>query len=170
MYSGDLEGWSNQLFTKPVQRSKASEESNYLQEVLGDKHAQTAQALTPGRLIDYNPDAQLGTLMTREGQLSGIYGTPDMRLTTGERYGLIEPHAQGTLRNLAGPWVQRGSGGVESAIGPATMGRQITTEAALAGAREGKTAEEIAAELIGNADPSGFMNRYARGGLVSAHG
>ena len=170
MYSGDTEGWSNQLFTKPVRRRNLSDEFAYLHSVLGDKHAQSAQALSPGQLIDFNPDAQLGTLMTREGQLSGVYGPRDMRTPTGERLGLIEPHDQGTLRNLAAPWIQRGSGGVESAIGPATMGRQITTEAAIAGAREGKTAQEIAAELIGNADPSGFMNRYARGGLVAAHG
>jgi hypothetical protein len=170
VYSGDTEGWSNQLFNKPVQRRNAHEEHNYLNSVLGDKHAQSAMALSPAQLIDYNPDAILGTLMTREGQLSGVYGPRDMRTATGERLGLIEPHDQGTLRNLAAPWIQSGSGGIESAIGPATLGRQITTEAAIAGAREGKTAQEIAAELTANSDPSGFMNRYARGGLVAAHG
>jgi len=170
-YIGDTIGRSSQLFSNPVDPRQRFAEDAYLRAVLGDRYTQDALALKPKSFIGLNPDAQLGALMTREGQLSGVYGTPDMRMPSGERYGLLEPHDQGTLRNLAGSWVTRQPQmSVQGAIGPATMGRQITTEAALAGAQEGKTAEEIAAELIGNADPSGFMNRYARGGLVAAHG
>lgn len=164
--------FSPQLFASPVRSSRSGAEEAYLQAFFGDndKLFNQAYSLSPTDLSKFSPDAQLGTLMTREAQMAGVYGPPGGRSMGGMRVGRVNPGDAGAFRNIAQGSVVGGGGSIEGAIGPATMGRQVTTEEAIRGIQGGESPEEVAARLISNAPENGFMNRYARGGLVAAHG
>jgi L-alanine-DL-glutamate epimerase-like enolase superfamily enzyme len=53
-------------------------------------------------------------------------------------------------------------------MGPATLGRQATTEALIRGMLKGYDPDEIVERLLQDAPPGGYKNRYKKGGLAHA--
>jgi hypothetical protein len=80
----------------------------------------------------------------------------------------VRPYDKAGLKALAEPHVTSSAGGIEAAMGPATLGRQGTTEAIVRGLMQGVEPEVVVQMLLDQAPPEGFKGRYAKGGLASA--
>lgn len=172
---GYMPGFSGQLFNSPV--SSPQSEGYYLQKLFGGpglKRDRRTDALmdetTNLRTDDFlgmSPDQVLGTLLTREAQLAGAYG-PSTGSASPLRFSQVRPHENALLKNLAEPQVMANPGSIEGAMGPATLGRQATTEAIIRGMLKGFDPEDIVQRLIQEAPPEGFKGRYKKGGLAHA--
>jgi hypothetical protein len=166
-------GSSTQLFHYPV--SSRESETKYLENLFrgkGLKRDDQTRALmseahkmqTPD-FANMTPDEVLGTLFLREAQLAGAYGPPGPSTF---RYNQVRPYDTGGLKALAEPHVIANPGSIEGAMGPATIGRQGTTEAIVRGLMQGVEPEVVVQMLLDQAPPGGFKGRYAKGGLASA--
>ena len=170
---GHSPGASTQLFSYPVQSGQS--ETKYLENLFRGKglkrNDQTrslmdeASRMQTPDLANMSPDEVLGTLLLREAQLAGAYG-PSGPSTF--RYNQVRPYDKAGLKALAEPHVTSSAGGIEAAMGPATLGRQGTTEAIVRGLMQGVEPEVVVQMLLDQAPPEGFKGRYAKGGLASA--
>jgi len=172
---GHMPGMSGQLFSAPV--SSAQSEDYYLKKLLGgpgmvanrktDEYMDAASDLRTPDFLSMTPDQTIGTLLTREAQLAGAYG-PGTGTASPLRFSQVRPHENALLKNLAEPHVTTNPGRIEGAMGPATLGRQATTEAMIRGMLKGYDPEEIIQRLLLDAPPDGFKSRYKKGGLAHA--
>jgi hypothetical protein len=172
---GHMPGYSGQLFNAPV--SSGQSEGHYLQRLFGGKglkrDRQTddlmkqADDLRTDDFLGMSPDETLGTLLLREAQLAGAYG-PSPGSGSVLRYNQVRPYDNAALKALAEPHVISNSGGIEGAMGPATLGRQGTTEAIVRGLMQGVEPEVVVKMLMDQAPPGGFKGRYKKGGLAHA--
>ena len=170
-----MPGMSGQLFASPVQAAHA--EDYYLKKLLGgpgmvanrktDEFMDAAADLRTPDFLSMTPDQTIGTLLTREAQLAGAYG-PGTGTASPLRFSQVRPHENALLKNLAEPHVTTNPGRIEGAMGPATLGRQATTEAMIRGMLKGYDPEEIIQRLLLDAPPDGFKSRYKKGGLAHA--
>jgi len=172
---GHMPGMSGQLFASPVQAAHA--EDYYLKKLLGgpgmvanrktDEFMDAAADLRTPDFLAMTPDQTVGTLLTREAQLAGAYG-PGTGSASPLRFSQVRPHENALLKNLAEPQVIANPGRIEGAMGPATLGRQATTEAMIRGMLKGYDPDEIVQRLLQDAPPGGYKNRYKKGGLAHA--
>jgi hypothetical protein len=168
-------GRSGQLFNNAVMSPHS--ESYYLQKLFGGKNLKRdrqtdalmdeATRLSTGDFIGMSPDETLGALLLREAQLAGAYG-PASGSGSVLRFNQVKPHDNPGLKALAEPHVISNSGGIEGAMGPATLGRQGTTEAIVRGLMQGVEPEVVIKMLMDQAPPGGFKGRYKDGGLAHA--
>ena len=168
-------GRSSQLFHEPMGNQHLEE--RYLLKLLGDPGLK--RTANTDRLLDeamglhteafnrMSPDEILGMLLLREAQLAGTYGPPTGKSSM-LRIGQVKPHEAELLRNVALPEVLANPGTLWGAFGPATLGRQGTTEMMVRGMVRGYEPEEISEALLRKADPGDYKNRYAKGGLAHA--
>ena len=172
---GHMPGMSGQLFASPVQAAHA--EDYYLKKLFGgpgmvanrktDEFMNAASDLRTPDFLSMTPEQTIGTLLTREAQLAGAYG-PGTGTASPLRFSQVRPHENALLKNLAEPHVTTNPGRIEGAMGPATLGRQATTEALIRGMLKGYDPDEIVQRLLEDAPPGGFKNRYKKGGLAHA--
>lgn len=166
-------GQSTQLFHYPVSSKKS--EADYLQNlfrgkgmVLNDRTrslVDEAQAMQTPDLATMSPDETLGTMLLREAQLAGAYGPTG---TSALRFNHVRPYDNPGLKALAEPHVLGNQNTIEGAMGPATLGRQGTTEAIVRGLMQGVEPEVVIKMLLEQAPPGGFKGRYKKGGLAHA--
>ena len=172
---GHMPGMSGQLFSMPIQAAHA--EDYYLKKLFGgpgmvanrktDEFMDAASDLRTPDFLAMTPDQTVGTLLTREAQLAGAYG-PGTGTASPLRFSQVRPHENALLKNLAEPQVIANPGRIEGAMGPATLGRQATTEALIRGMLKGYDPDEIVERLLQDAPPGGYKNRYKKGGLAHA--
>lgn len=168
--------YSKQLFNRQIQPWSKDEELMALENLLRDPELYTqAKMLNPSDLAHMTDDQITGLLATREAQLASTYGpgtstgsTLRMRdLAPGDTEALreIAKQHQYKERSRVGSYT-----GAPAAIGPQTMGRQITTEIAIQRLLGGDNPDDIIRDIIGSTkDPeAAFKGRYAQGGLASA--
>jgi len=170
-----MPGMSGQLFSAPI--SSAQSEDYYLKKLLGgpgmvanrktDEFMDAASELRTPDFLSMTPEQTIGTLLTREAQLAGAYG-PGTGTASPLRFSQVRPHENVLLKNLAEPHVVANPGRIEGAMGPATLGRQATTEALIRGMLKGYDPDEIVERLLQDAPPGGYKNRYKKGGLAHA--
>lgn len=134
----------------------------------GEELYQQAQALLTPDFLKASDDAILGTLLTREAQLAGVYGPPTGTPGSFSRLRQVMPYDTGALRAIAEPQVTANPGELAGAFGPATLGRQSTTEMLIRSIMSGMDPEDVIEETLKVAPPGSFRNRYAKGGLASA--
>jgi hypothetical protein len=172
---GHMPGYSGQLFHSPVSSSQS--EGHYLQRLFGGKglkrDRQTdalmkqADDLRTDDFLGMSSDETLGTLLLREAQLAGAYG-PSPGSGSALRFNQVRPYDNPGLKALAEPNVIANPGSIEGAMGPATLGRQGTTEAIVRGLIQGVEPEAVIQMLLDQAPPGGFKGRYKKGGLAHA--
>jgi hypothetical protein len=170
-----MPGMSGQLFSAPI--SSAHGEDYYLKKLFGgpgmvanrktDEFMDAASELRTPDFLSMTPEQTIGTLLTREAQLAGAYG-PGTGTASPLRFSQVRPHENVLLKNLAEPHVVANPGRIEGAMGPATLGRQATTEALIRGMLKGYDPDEIVERLLQDAPPGGYKNRYKKGGLAHA--
>jgi len=170
-----MPGMSGQLFSAPI--SSAHGEDYYLKKLFGgpgmvanrktDEFMDAASELRTPDFLSMTPEQTIGTLLTREAQLAGAYG-PGTGTASPLRFSQVRPHENALLKNLAEPQVIANPGRIEGAMGPATLGRQATTEALIRGMLKGYDPDEIVQRLLEDAPPGGYKNRYKKGGLAHA--
>jgi hypothetical protein len=170
-----MPGMSGQLFSAPI--SSAQSEDYYLKKLFGgpgmvanrktDEFMDAASELRTPDFLSMTPEQTIGTLLTREAQLAGAYG-PGTGTASPLRFSQVRPHENALLKNLAEPQVVANPGRIEGAMGPATLGRQATTEALIRGMLKGYDPDEIVQRLLEDAPPGGYKNRYKKGGLAHA--
>lgn len=166
-------GASTQLFNYSVNSPQA--EGRYLETLFSGKgmkpNEQTRSLMdealklqTPdiGRM---SPDETLGMLLLREAQLAGAYGPAGHSQL---RFNQVRPYDNAGLKALAEPHVLSNQHTIEGAMGPATLGRQGTTEAIVRGIIQGVEPEDVLKMLLDQAPSGGFKNRYKEGGLAHA--
>jgi hypothetical protein len=135
-----------------------------------DEFMDAASDLRTPDFLSMTPDQTIGTLFTREAQMAGAYG-PSTGTASPLRFSQVLPHESVLLKNLAEPQVLANPGRLEGAFGPATLGRQATTEALIRGMLKGYDPEEIVERLtrsVTEAPPGAYKNRYKKGGLAHA--
>ena len=147
-----------------------------LQNLLSDVDLYTqSMSLNPSDLARMTDDQITGLLATREAQLASAYGPTTMtgstlrrhELTPGDTEALREIAKQHQYRHRSKDYL---SAKAEAAVGPQTMGRQITTEIAIQRLLGGEHPDTIIKDIIGSTkDPeAAFKGRYAEGGLAHA--
>jgi hypothetical protein len=166
-------GRSTQLFHYPVSSSKSEDE--YLQNIFRGKgmvlNDQTrslvdeAKNIQTSDLANMSPDEILGLLLLREAQLAGAYGPTG---TSALRFNHVKPYDNAGLKALAEPHVLSNQNTIEGAMGPATLGRQGTTEALVRGLIQDVDPDTVVKMLLDKAPPGGFKGRYKDGGLAHA--
>ena len=168
-------GRSSQLFHESM--GPGSGEKQYLLKLLSDPGFKRTRETD--RLLDeamglhteafnkMSPDEILGMLLLREAQLAGTYG-PSTGTGSALRISQVKPHEAELLKNVALPEVLANPGKLFGAFGPATLGRQGTTEAMVRGMMQGHEPKEISEALLRAGDPEDYRNRYAKGGLAHA--
>lgn len=175
-YPGHMPGsssYSPQLFSQYVRDPRL--ESEWLETMFGkprrgrpDLHKE-ALALTPKDLLNFDDDEILGLLLTREAQLSGVYG-PASKTSSPVLFGRTGLRADDTsaLRNATREGVLANKGDIRGAFGPHSVGRQLTTEETIQRVMRGESPDEIAADIIQRAPVDAYRGRYKKGGLVAA--
>ena len=168
-------GMSGQLFSMPVQASHS--EDYYLKKLFGgpglnankktDELMDAALDLRTPDFLKMSPDQTIGTLLTREAQMSGAYG-PGTGTASPLRVSQVRPYEDVQLKQIAEPQVLAHPQDLAGAFGPTTLGRQATTEALIRGMLKGYDPEEIVERLIKEAPPGSYKNRYKKGGLAHA--
>lgn len=168
--------YSKQLFNRPVSFGHKDEESMALQNLIPNVDLYTqAMHLNPSDLANMTDDQITGLLATREAQLASAYG-PGTSTGSTLRMRDLAPGDTEALREIAKRHQYRlradspGTMQAEAAIGPQTMGRQITTEIAIQRILRGDSPEDIVRDIIKSTqDPeAAFKGRYAEGGLAHA--
>jgi hypothetical protein len=176
---GYAPGTSTQLFHNMV--TSPHSEDYYLKKLFGgpglvanQKTDELMNAALDVRTPDFaqmTPDETLGLLFTREAQLAGAYG-PGTGTGSPLRISQVRPYENAQLRSMAEPHIlpeiRANTGNIQGAMGPATLGRQATTEALIRGMLKGYDPEEIVERLIKEAPPDAYKNRYKKGGLAHA--
>lgn len=174
-------GRSSQLFSEP-KVAHPDKERAYLMSLFGKDNyggrskdlVDPAYGLRTPDFIGMTPDEILGTILTREGQLSAVYGPAIpghaiLDFASPFRYKQARPHDDVLLKSIAEPGVLANPGRLSGAFGPATLGRQATTELLIRGMLlKGYEPEGIAKLIVEDAAPGSFRNRYAKGGLAHA--
>ena len=168
-------GRSSQLFHESM--GDSSGEKQYLLKLLSDpgfkrtrdtdRLLHEAMGLHTEAFNKMSPDEILGMMMLREAQLASTYG-PKTGNSSPLRISQVKPHEAELLKNVALPEVLANPGKLWGAFGPATLGRQGTTEAMVRGMMQGHEPKEISEILLRAGDPEDYKNRYAKGGLAHA--
>jgi hypothetical protein len=166
-------GASTQLFNYAV--TSPQSEAEYLQNLFRgkgmvrndqtDSLVKEAERLQTPDFATMSPDEILGMLYLREAQLAGAYGPPGISAL---RFNQVRPYDNAGLKAIAEPHVLANQHAIEGAMGPATLGRQGTTEAIVRGLMQGVEPEVVVKMLLDQAPPGGFKGRYAKGGLAHA--
>jgi len=176
---GYAPGMSNQLFHNMV--TSPQSEDYYLKKLFGgpglvenrktDELLNAALDVRTPDFMQMTPDETLGLLFTREAQLAGAYG-PGTGTGSPLRISQVRPYENAQLRSMAEPHImphiQSRSGNVEGAMGPATLGRQATTEVLIRGMLKGYDPQEIVERMIKESPLDAYKNRYRKGGLAHA--
>lgn len=125
------------------------------------------KGITPKNYAGLTDDEKLGLLYLREAQLSSVYGPPTQggQLT---RLSEMSPTDIEGLRSFAEPYVLNSPGNLPGAFGPATLGRQLSTEGIIRRMMKGESPDEISYQLLRDAPAGGYQGRYKKGGLVRA--